>query len=33
MSRLDGIAVAQLPVWSGWWFVAGVAGVINLVMP
>jgi len=32
MSPLGGIAVAQSPAWSGWWIVAGVAGVIALVI-
>ena len=32
MSPLDGIAVAQSPGWSGWWIVAGIAGVIVLVI-
>jgi uncharacterized protein YqfA (UPF0365 family) len=32
MSPLDGIAVAQSPGWYGWWIVAGIAGVIALVI-
>ena len=32
MSPLDAIAVAQSPGWSGWWIVAGIGGVIVLVI-
>ena len=32
MSPLEGITVAQLPGWSGWWIVAGIGGVIILVI-
>ena len=32
MSPLDGIVVAQSPGWSGWWIVAGIGGVIILVI-
>ncbi|MBU0716865.1 MAG: flotillin-like protein FloA [Planctomycetes bacterium] len=32
MSLLDGIALAQSPGWSGWWIVAGIAGMIGLVI-
>ena len=32
MSLLDGIAVAQSPGWSGWWIVAGITGVIVLLI-
>jgi uncharacterized protein YqfA (UPF0365 family) len=32
MSPLDGICVAQSPGWSGWWIVAGIGGVIVLVI-
>jgi uncharacterized protein YqfA (UPF0365 family) len=32
MSPFDGMTVAQSPGWSGWWIVAGIAGVITLVI-
>jgi uncharacterized protein YqfA (UPF0365 family) len=32
MSPFDGMTVAQSPGWSGWWIVAGFAGVITLVI-
>jgi uncharacterized protein YqfA (UPF0365 family) len=32
MNPLDEIAVAQSPGWSGWWIVAGIGGVIVLVI-
>ena len=32
VSQLDGIAVAQSAGWSGWWIVAGITGVIVLVI-
>jgi uncharacterized protein YqfA (UPF0365 family) len=32
MSPFDEITVAQSPVWSGWWIVAGIGGVIVLVI-
>ena len=32
MSLLDRITVAQSPGWSGWWIVAGITGVIVLVI-
>ena len=32
MSPLDGIAAAQSPGWYGWWIVAGLAGVIVLLI-
>ena len=32
MSPLDAIAVAQSPGWAGWWIVAGITGVILLIL-